>query len=490
MSSNRREMLALLMAYQALWWSDTGPINSVRTTLETMPQEESELDWRAYSRILQCKSRPPQPSFRDESQINIKSNQELQLETEEGSVQSNPTSVWSNTDGSHSKKTQKKQEEAEKFLQENSAKKSVQLFENGNLVLKNKELYVSSRKYCRCAYITIAYYHLALIENPAEKVLTMKKAVEQHDVTCRVYISKDGINAQMCFSRADAQKFADWIASKEYYKGVQLKYQGATRQIFPWASLSLYMEKMVEEEPNRLLIYVRNMIMKLAILRDLVAVKKSVVVPKAEAISGCSFPIPPLFDFTKKEWWNDLPIIEEVSIDTAQKRFPGIDLKNEKLPLVAIHATRETEDLSPSGTHGFIDLYITIPEKLGVYNLISPRKYGDSFLPALNQTEFTYIFSPREIGNLIQQIIKSVQMIFSTQKSIYFLVDQNNYISHRYHNEIPLPQLTERQLAITMDFIKDMLISAKEGKMIFQQRNFSLKDPIGIDFEYFFQAKK
>ncbi|KAM9975496.1 hypothetical protein ACTFIW_012080 [Dictyostelium discoideum] len=99
MSSNRRDMLALLMAYQALWWSDTGPISSVRTTLETMPQEESELDWRAYSRILQCKSRPPQPSFRDESQIIIQSNQELQLATEEGSVQSNPTSVRSNPDG-------------------------------------------------------------------------------------------------------------------------------------------------------------------------------------------------------------------------------------------------------------------------------------------------------------------------------------------------------------------------------------------------------
>ncbi|KAM9972529.1 hypothetical protein ACTFIR_011896 [Dictyostelium discoideum] len=100
MSSNRREMLALLMAYQALWWSDTGPISSVRTTLETMPQEESELDWRAYSRILQCKSRPPQPSFRDESQIVVQSNQELQLATEEGSVQSHPTSVRSNPDGS------------------------------------------------------------------------------------------------------------------------------------------------------------------------------------------------------------------------------------------------------------------------------------------------------------------------------------------------------------------------------------------------------
>ncbi|KAM9975689.1 hypothetical protein ACTFIW_003638 [Dictyostelium discoideum] len=93
MSSNRREMLALLMAYQALWWSDTGPISSVRTTLETMPQEESELDWRAYSRILQS-------SFRNESQIIIQSNQELQLAIKERIIQSHPTSVRSNTDGS------------------------------------------------------------------------------------------------------------------------------------------------------------------------------------------------------------------------------------------------------------------------------------------------------------------------------------------------------------------------------------------------------
>ncbi|KAM9945034.1 hypothetical protein ACTFIT_003284 [Dictyostelium discoideum] len=82
------------------WWSDTRSLCSFPTTLETMPQEESELDWRAYSRILQCKSRPPQSSFRDESQIIDQSNQELQLATEEGSVQSHPTSIRSNTDGS------------------------------------------------------------------------------------------------------------------------------------------------------------------------------------------------------------------------------------------------------------------------------------------------------------------------------------------------------------------------------------------------------
>ncbi|KAM9975583.1 hypothetical protein ACTFIW_005456 [Dictyostelium discoideum] len=60
MSPKRRGLLALLMAYQALWWSDTRSL------------KESEFDWRAYSR--------------DELQIIVQSDQELQLATEEGNV--------------------------------------------------------------------------------------------------------------------------------------------------------------------------------------------------------------------------------------------------------------------------------------------------------------------------------------------------------------------------------------------------------------------
>ncbi|KAM9974234.1 hypothetical protein ACTFIR_003950 [Dictyostelium discoideum] len=52
MSSNRREMIALLMASQELWWPYTKSLSSGRTTLEKMHQEESQLDWRAFSRIL------------------------------------------------------------------------------------------------------------------------------------------------------------------------------------------------------------------------------------------------------------------------------------------------------------------------------------------------------------------------------------------------------------------------------------------------------
>ncbi|KAM9975703.1 hypothetical protein ACTFIW_003652 [Dictyostelium discoideum] len=125
MSSNRREMLALLMAYQALCWKlnnwklkiqtdntttlsfinrQGGQIQDLSVLFEQLWKQclkkKVNLIWRAYSRILQCKSRPPQPSFRDEPQIIVQSNQELQLATEEGSVQSSPTSVQSNPDGS------------------------------------------------------------------------------------------------------------------------------------------------------------------------------------------------------------------------------------------------------------------------------------------------------------------------------------------------------------------------------------------------------
>ncbi|KAN0008795.1 hypothetical protein ACTFIU_002088 [Dictyostelium citrinum] len=62
-----------------------GSISPLRTTLEAVSQEESQLDWRALSRILQCQSRPPQPSCLLESQV-IEDDQELQLATQEGGV--------------------------------------------------------------------------------------------------------------------------------------------------------------------------------------------------------------------------------------------------------------------------------------------------------------------------------------------------------------------------------------------------------------------
>ncbi|KAM9954908.1 hypothetical protein ACTFIW_001011 [Dictyostelium discoideum] len=70
-------------------WSNTRSLNYVRKTLETMPQEESQFDWRAYSRILQS------DNLSCLSEIYHKSSSRVTR-----ILQSNPTSIQSNTDGS------------------------------------------------------------------------------------------------------------------------------------------------------------------------------------------------------------------------------------------------------------------------------------------------------------------------------------------------------------------------------------------------------
>ncbi|KAM9954765.1 hypothetical protein ACTFIW_003365 [Dictyostelium discoideum] len=56
-------------------WSNKRFISSVEKTLEIMSQEESQLDWKAYSTILQCKSRRHQPS----SEMNHKFSSRMDL---------------------------------------------------------------------------------------------------------------------------------------------------------------------------------------------------------------------------------------------------------------------------------------------------------------------------------------------------------------------------------------------------------------------------
>ncbi|KAN0022987.1 hypothetical protein ACTFIU_009070 [Dictyostelium citrinum] len=79
--------------HQSPRWSNPGSISPLRTTLEAVSQEESQLDWRAHSRILQCQSRPPSAVL----QSRITS---LRRWSRVTSVQSHPNSARLNSDGS------------------------------------------------------------------------------------------------------------------------------------------------------------------------------------------------------------------------------------------------------------------------------------------------------------------------------------------------------------------------------------------------------
>ncbi|KAN0032962.1 hypothetical protein ACTA71_011169 [Dictyostelium dimigraforme] len=82
------------LLHQSPRWSNSRFIDSLRKTLGTTSQEEDHSNWRTHSRFLQSESRSPLSSLRNESQ-NDQKDQELQLATEERSIQSHPTSIRS-----------------------------------------------------------------------------------------------------------------------------------------------------------------------------------------------------------------------------------------------------------------------------------------------------------------------------------------------------------------------------------------------------------
>lgn len=81
-------------------------------------------------------------------------------------------------------------------------------------------------------YLVLAFYHFANISDPDLEVRQHKDFLATCDVTCRVYISSEGVNAQMCFARADAEKYMKWLSSRPGFQDVYFKIQGSIRQVF------------------------------------------------------------------------------------------------------------------------------------------------------------------------------------------------------------------------------------------------------------------
>ncbi len=179
------------------------------------------------------------------------------------------------------------------------------------------------------------------------------------------------------------------------------------------------------------------------------------------------------FNFDQENWWEQLPDIEVQSVEWVRNRFNDQTIDPNK-PLLVIHATRTTEDLNPVDTHGYMDIYI--PKGDGTFNIISPGKYGDTFLPTMKEKGF----SLQGLAQKVQMIFKALKTVFSTQGGVYVLADQNNYMTHRHHKEIPLPQLSQEKFQVVMNFIKDMFVAAREGRMHFQPQADNCTSPLQI----------
>ena len=79
----------------------------------------------------------------------------------------------------------------------------------------------------------LAYYHFTPIADPLQEVAAHQLFFDQRDVTCRIYISEEGINGQMCAVCADAQAYIDWMHTRPEFSQLRFKINPYHEHVFP-----------------------------------------------------------------------------------------------------------------------------------------------------------------------------------------------------------------------------------------------------------------
>lgn len=98
-------------------------------------------------------------------------------------------------------------------------------------------------------YDVIAYYYFGDIQNPHEEVRAHKAFFKERDITCRIYISEEGINGQMSALRSDGQAYIEWMQSRPQFKDIYFKIHTYHEQVFPRCTVK-YRKKLVAIDSN------------------------------------------------------------------------------------------------------------------------------------------------------------------------------------------------------------------------------------------------
>lgn len=83
------------------------------------------------------------------------------------------------------------------------------------------------------SYYALAYYIFTEIEYPQREVKSHKRFFNDRDVSCRIYISEQGINGQMSGSQVDCEAYMQWLHSDARFSAVHFKIHEIQENIFP-----------------------------------------------------------------------------------------------------------------------------------------------------------------------------------------------------------------------------------------------------------------
>ena len=86
-------------------------------------------------------------------------------------------------------------------------------------------------------YQVIAYYCLVPLEDPRAEIARQKEFFRTRDMMGRLYISEQGINAQMSALASHGEEYIAWMRSDPRFAGVQYKIHESCEHAFPKATI-------------------------------------------------------------------------------------------------------------------------------------------------------------------------------------------------------------------------------------------------------------
>jgi UPF0176 protein len=86
-------------------------------------------------------------------------------------------------------------------------------------------------------YHVLAYYLFTPLEDPLLEVTRHQEFIRDRDITCRVYLSEEGINGQMSASIEDAELYCEWLSQDERFKNIFFKTHVSPEHVFPRATV-------------------------------------------------------------------------------------------------------------------------------------------------------------------------------------------------------------------------------------------------------------
>ncbi|WP_213318842.1 rhodanese-related sulfurtransferase [Chlamydiifrater volucris] len=82
-------------------------------------------------------------------------------------------------------------------------------------------------------YYALAYYLFTKVEDPHLEVALHKELFRGMDVSCRIYISEEGINGQFSGFLPDAEAYMAWLKKRPAFSSVKFKIHHIRENIFP-----------------------------------------------------------------------------------------------------------------------------------------------------------------------------------------------------------------------------------------------------------------